>query len=249
MVRVNETRARGSSGTGGALRARAPESPLDDWLGDVSDDDWSEEATRHAQDRGATRSQDALPPSEPGRRSPPADRATRDGTAAGAGARAVVRRRRLVAGVLLALGVAGAVVIPLHVLRGGGEAPAPTVSAPTAQTPAPEDRPSEPATTTPSTTTPSPTTPSTTTPSTGGTAFTLPEGTKLQLGGENDAGLVRALQLALTKAGYDPGPGDGTFGPQTEAAVVAFQQDNGLSVDGRVGPETAAALANALAGG
>ena len=36
---------------------------------------------------------------------------------------------------------------------------------------------------------------------------------------------------------------------QTEAAVVAFQQANGLAVDGRVGPETAAALNSALAGG
>ena len=36
---------------------------------------------------------------------------------------------------------------------------------------------------------------------------------------------------------------------QTEAAVVAFQEANGLSVDGRVGPETAAALNGALAGG
>jgi peptidoglycan hydrolase-like protein with peptidoglycan-binding domain len=65
----------------------------------------------------------------------------------------------------------------------------------------------------------------------------------------NDVALVRALQLALTNAGYDPGPPDGTFGRQTEKAVVAFQQDNGLSVDGRVGPETASALNNALAGG
>jgi peptidoglycan hydrolase-like protein with peptidoglycan-binding domain len=31
--------------------------------------------------------------------------------------------------------------------------------------------------------------------------------------------------------------------------VVAFQQANGLSVDGRVGPETAAALNSALATG
>jgi len=60
---------------------------------------------------------------------------------------------------------------------------------------------------------------------------------------------VRELQQALTAAGYDPGPADGTYGEQTEAAVVAFQQSNGLSVDGRVGPETAAALNSALATG
>jgi g-D-glutamyl-meso-diaminopimelate peptidase len=53
----------------------------------------------------------------------------------------------------------------------------------------------------------------------------------------------------LTSAGYDPGPVDGTFGAKTEAAVTAFQQDNGLSADGVVGPETASALNSALAGG
>ena len=112
-------------------------------------------------------------------------------------------------------------------------------------------------TTTPSTTTPStePTTPTTTTPTTtqpetsGATGFTLPEGTKLQRDAENDDALVLELQRALTAAGYDPGAADGTFGEQTEAAVIAFQQANGLSVDGRVGPETAAALNSALATG
>ena len=108
--------------------------------------------------------------------------------------------------------------------------------------------------TTPSTST-EPTTPTTTTPTTTqpetseATGFTLPEGTKLQRDAENDAALIRELQQALTAAGYDPGPADGTFGEQTEAAVVAFQQANGLSVDGRVGPETAAALNSALATG
>jgi peptidoglycan hydrolase-like protein with peptidoglycan-binding domain len=112
-------------------------------------------------------------------------------------------------------------------------------------------------TTTPSTTTPStePTTPTTTTPTTtqpetsGATGFTLPEGTKLQRDAENDDAVVLELQRALTAAGYDPGAADGTFGEQTEAAVIAFQQANGLSVDGRVGPETAAALNSALATG
>ena len=39
-----------------------------------------------------------------------------------------------------------------------------------------------------------------------------------------------------------PVTADGTFGRRTEAAVVAFQEANGLSVDGQVGPETASAL-------
>jgi len=61
--------------------------------------------------------------------------------------------------------------------------------------------------------------------------------------------VVRELQQALITAGYDPGSVDGTFGPATEAAVTAFQQDNGLSADGVVGPDTAAALNSAIAAG
>ena len=100
---------------------------------------------------------------------------------------------------------------------------------------------------TPAQTTPD-TTPSTTTPATGASSFTLPEGTKLRLG-EGDPAVVRELQQALASAGYDPGSVDGTFGPRTEAAVTAFQQDNGLSADGVVGPETAAALNSAISSG
>jgi peptidoglycan hydrolase-like protein with peptidoglycan-binding domain len=33
---------------------------------------------------------------------------------------------------------------------------------------------------------------------------------------------VRELQQALTKAGYDPGPIDGIFGPQTKAALRKY---------------------------
>ena len=50
------------------------------------------------------------------------------------------------------------------------------------------------------------------------------------------------LQNILNTLGYDCGTADGNFGRQTEAAVKAFQKDNGLTVDGIVGPKTAAKL-------
>jgi len=48
---------------------------------------------------------------------------------------------------------------------------------------------------------------------------------------------VRDLQRALTAAGYKVGI-DGTYGPETKKAVMAYQKANGLSVDGEVGKDT-----------
>lgn len=58
---------------------------------------------------------------------------------------------------------------------------------------------------------------------------------------------VKKLQTALSELGYDLGaPGiDGIVGPLTEKAIKAFQEANGLVVDGVAGPETIAALEKA----
>ena len=54
------------------------------------------------------------------------------------------------------------------------------------------------------------------------------------------------LQSALRRAGFDPGDIDGQMGPQTRAAVVAFQKAQGLDPDGRPGPQTRHALRRVL---
>ncbi len=91
----------------------------------------------------------------------------------------------------------------------------------------------------------SPTQPSTTPPA-APTLSALLGDEILRIGSEGD--LVRALQLALAKLGYDL-TGTGTFGGATDTAVTHFQQSRGLEVDGEVGPQTAAAIDAAIAGG
>ena len=53
---------------------------------------------------------------------------------------------------------------------------------------------------------------------------------------------VRAVQTALLEQGHDPGVIDGIYGPNTEAAVIAFQAEACIAADGIVGPVTWAAL-------
>jgi len=53
---------------------------------------------------------------------------------------------------------------------------------------------------------------------------------------------VALLQSRLQSHGYDPGVVDGVFGPNTKAAVVAFQLDHVLVADGIVGTLTFGAL-------
>ena len=58
----------------------------------------------------------------------------------------------------------------------------------------------------------------------------------LEFGSAGDA--VRRLQARLKELGYEPGYTDGKFGANTEAAVMAFQSNNHLTVDGKAGPAT-----------
>ncbi len=66
------------------------------------------------------------------------------------------------------------------------------------------------------------------------------DGTLLQLEDSGDA--VTQLQTRLANLGYYDGPISGIFGELTQAAVINFQQQNGLSPDGIVGAETFAAI-------
>ena len=53
---------------------------------------------------------------------------------------------------------------------------------------------------------------------------------------------VRQIQTKLKSWGYYSGGIDGVYGSATEAAVKAFQRKNGLTVDGKAGPQTLQAL-------
>ncbi len=55
-------------------------------------------------------------------------------------------------------------------------------------------------------------------------------------------------QQSMVDTGYDIGPSgvDGIPGPDTRKAIMAFQKDAGITVDGKWGPQTAAAMAQAL---
>lgn len=56
-----------------------------------------------------------------------------------------------------------------------------------------------------------------------------------------DAQGLREAQILLGKLGYNAGPLDGTFGPQTQVAAEAFQESQSVTVDGLI---TATVLMN-----
>lgn len=53
---------------------------------------------------------------------------------------------------------------------------------------------------------------------------------------------IQRIQQVLKEKGFDPGVIDGIWGRNTIAAVKRFQQQQGLEIDGIVGPQTTAAL-------
>jgi peptidoglycan hydrolase-like protein with peptidoglycan-binding domain len=53
---------------------------------------------------------------------------------------------------------------------------------------------------------------------------------------------VAGLQVALFRYGHYKGPIDGIAGPVTKRAIVAFQRERGLTVDGKAGKQTRVAL-------
>lgn len=67
--------------------------------------------------------------------------------------------------------------------------------------------------------------------------------------GSNGA-VVTQIQTKLKSWGYYTGSVDGVYGSGTERAVCAFQQKNGLTVDGKAGDQTLAAMGlSAVSGG
>jgi hypothetical protein len=54
--------------------------------------------------------------------------------------------------------------------------------------------------------------------------------------------LVDAYQKRLAELGYAVGTIDGIFGARMRSAVLTFQAENSLTTDGRIGPQTRAAL-------
>jgi putative chitinase len=54
--------------------------------------------------------------------------------------------------------------------------------------------------------------------------------------------LIEGYQKRLAELGYHVGAVDGILGSHTRAAILAFQMENGLKPDGRIGPLTRAAL-------
>jgi N-acetylmuramoyl-L-alanine amidase len=54
--------------------------------------------------------------------------------------------------------------------------------------------------------------------------------------------LVSSVQDQLARLGYDPGPVDGSIGPQTRSAIADFQYDHRLPETGQIDEPTLRAM-------
>jgi peptidoglycan hydrolase-like protein with peptidoglycan-binding domain len=69
---------------------------------------------------------------------------------------------------------------------------------------------------------------------------------KEQSGKDQPDAFVMQMQADLTALGYYTGEVDGYYGPDTEAAVKAFQKDHGLKVTGKFDEATVNAIDAAM---
>jgi hypothetical protein len=201
------------------------EQDVEDWLADEGELDWfdqvgDEEQAAEWPQAEQTRTGLVRPPvRNPARPAP----------------EAVERRRRLLFLGALAAGFALLIVVIVVATSGGGDGGS--------ATPATTDLTTQPATSPETTPT---TTPSTTPTTTQSLKVTVPEGGSLSIGDNGDD--VLTLQKALTSLKFYDGDLDSDFGTGTQTAVIAFQEAHNLKPDGIVGPDTAGAINEALAG-
>ena len=66
---------------------------------------------------------------------------------------------------------------------------------------------------------------------------------------QHDQSTVRQAQERLNQLGYDVGEPDGIWGPQTQAALEKYQEEQGLSTSGELDSQTIAKLGIDSVGG
>lgn len=129
----------------------------------------------------------------------------------------------------LALAVLAGLVLALAACGGGLEVPESTGAADTGAAAATEEPVTE-----------------TTAAEPAGEPFQITVPSSAPIGPTSPPKAVKQLQRALKLLGYNVGPIDGVWGPQTENAVKKFQRDNKLGADGLVGEKTERAINKAL---
>jgi len=73
-------------------------------------------------------------------------------------------------------------------------------------------------------------------------ASSIMTGVGMAVGGGSQRAQLDTIQAVLKNAGFDPGPIDGVWGPQTQAALRQYQAAQGLSVTGQLDNATRSSL-------